>query len=210
MREKEKVEVLEDDEHKEGRDFRVPNWLRRDQSVLFWASLSPALGQLSYTLISIGALTNICLELFRYDSASGFYDNGDISGTNYWKIANSVRSYGGLSIWSLAALMQFLSLFGLFPTANMMVWEYGVGFAGQLIFLTYTIIQYIAYEDAHSNITSSDSVKSTRAPIVKAAAKSEFYEALAIQAGLSVAAASQFQNWLFWQWELLPAEERKA
>lgn len=120
------------------------------------------------------------MELFRYDSDSGFYDNGDISGTNYWKIANYVRGYGGLSIWSLAALMQFLSLFGLFNTANMMVWEYGVGFAGLAIFLTYTIIEFIAYENANSNVTSTDSVKSTKAPIVKAAVKAEFYEALAI------------------------------
>ena len=179
-REKAKTEVKGDGTHKEGKDFKIPMWLRRDQAVLFWASLSPVLGQLSYTVISIGAVTNLCLELFRYDSASGFYDNGDISGTNYWKIANYVRGYGALSIWSLAALMQFLSLFGLFPTANMMVWEYGVGFAGQLIFLTYGILQFLAFENADSNITSTDLVKKTKAPIVRAAVKTEFYEALAI------------------------------
>ena len=126
----------------------IPDWLVELNSVMFWSDLAPTKGQISYTLVSIQALIKISRQLFRYESRSGYFDSGDISGQNYWKVANKVNGFGQLGIWSLAAITQLLSLFGIAPTVNMMVWQYGVGVGIDLVFLSYAVLEFIAYENA--------------------------------------------------------------
>jgi len=72
----------------------LPEMLVRANSVMFWSDLSPAMGQLSYTMVSMMALTKVCLQLFRYESRTGYFDSGDITGQNYWKVANYVDGFG--------------------------------------------------------------------------------------------------------------------
>ena len=126
----------------------LSEWLVETNSVMFWSDLSPTMGQLSYTMVSIMALTKVCLQLFRYESRSGYFNSGDITGQNYWKVANYVDGFGQIGIWSLAATTQLLSLFGIAPDVNMMVWQYGVGVGTDLVFLTYAVLEFIAYENA--------------------------------------------------------------
>lgn len=61
----------------------------------------PFLGNSVYTFIAGAAIVYNALELFRYRSASTYYDIGKISGgTNWWEIASLIHYYSGLVSFS--------------------------------------------------------------------------------------------------------------
>jgi len=119
-------------------------------SLLELNALNPASGQLTYTVASLAVTVGIALQLFRYRAQSDFYSDGDIVlGTNYWRIANYIRGYGGLAIWSLAALTQLLSVASIANDVNMVVWQYGVGYSGTLLEFVAFMFDYAAYDVAY-------------------------------------------------------------
>ena len=68
------------------------------------------------------------------------------SGTNWWAYANQVRSYGLLSLFTVAFVTQTLFTYGFFPWLNRIVWLFGVGLTGPLISVAYLTLLAIAYE----------------------------------------------------------------
>ena len=66
----------------------------------------PAVGQLLYLLTAL-VMTGIHVaKMWRYTASDTYYDSGDtvLSPINYWKYANLIANWGGLSLWGLAAL----------------------------------------------------------------------------------------------------------
>jgi len=82
----------------------LPEVFKRFKWYYELAMIRPDEGQFAFTMTGLWSTALISLHHFRYRSASNYYDNGDFSGTNYWKIANFVSMYGGVSIMGLATL----------------------------------------------------------------------------------------------------------
>jgi len=136
-------------------------------------SLIPLEGQVVYTLAAIGMVSAHALHVFRNRSAAGFYDDGDFAGTNFWKVSNFVGGYGGLFVWSFAALTQMLSLFGMATEVNTMVWQYGVGYTGAMVAMLAGLSNLLASEFAYEDLNNKDSTVASKALKVYNAAYDE-------------------------------------
>ena len=68
------------------------------------------------------------LDVFRYKAADDYYTDGEVLGTNYWKISNQISGYGSVAFWSIASVTQLLSMFEIGVQYNIMWWT-GVGMA---------------------------------------------------------------------------------
>ena len=82
--------------------------------------LVPIMGQVAYLTVASLALSGHYLEQFRWrkNTASGtsYYADWDtyktdLGSTNYWKLGDSVKNYGGMTIWGVALLTQIASFF---------------------------------------------------------------------------------------------------
>ena len=84
-------------------------------------------------MVAISHTIYPALELFRYRSASDYYDttafDGTSDGTNYWKLYNLITMYGMMSIGGILTLTQLLSMFGVAAQINVILW----GYAGMLV-----------------------------------------------------------------------------
>ena len=57
----------------------------------------------TFLLISLTQLITTFAINFRYRKfGSTYYDNGEVLGTNYWKLANQISGYSSLVFWALA------------------------------------------------------------------------------------------------------------
>ena len=76
--------------------------------------------------LAFGNAVYLSLEAFRFRSLSTYYEYGKLGSneTNYWELGNTIYLYGGIVIWSVAAVTSIMELFG---SANIeMVWGLGV------------------------------------------------------------------------------------
>ena len=76
--------------------------------------------------LAFGNAVYLSLEAFRFRSLPTYYTYGvwsDVT-TNHWEVGNTIYLYGGIVIWSLAAVTSIMELFG---SANIEeVWGLGV------------------------------------------------------------------------------------
>ena len=81
--------------------------------------------------LAFGNAVYLSLEAFRFRSLSTYYERGYYATypgnerkTSFWEVGNTIYLYGGIVIWSLAAVTSIMELFG---SANIeMVWGLGV------------------------------------------------------------------------------------
>jgi len=62
------------------------------------------MAQWSYLFSALSVVTSVSLQMFHYRSASNYYSDGDVLGTNWWKLAAWVKGYGALTLWGMALL----------------------------------------------------------------------------------------------------------
>jgi len=82
-------------------------------------------------VLAFGNAVYLSLEAFRFRSLSTYYERGYYATypgnerkTSFWEVGNTIYLYGGIVIWSLAAVTSIMELFG---SANIeMVWGLGV------------------------------------------------------------------------------------
>jgi len=64
--------------------------------------------QVTFLMVAVGQAVKYGLDLFRYKAVDGYFDDGDVIGTNFWKLGYKISAYAGLSLMSIAALSQLL------------------------------------------------------------------------------------------------------
>ena len=94
---------------------------------------------------------------FRYRKFDSYYADGEVLGTNYWKIANQISGYSGTMYWTIAFLTQFLVTFaGAGVEINLMVWVQGM-----MVMVAVSIVsealRFYAYDRSYELSTSGNS-----------------------------------------------------
>ena len=139
-------------------------------------------------------------SLFRYRSSSTYYDDGDVLGTNYWKLANVYGSYFWLGAFGIATVTQLLAFFGIANGLNLAVWIYGLEMLGGLVGLATSIAMLLGYDTAYS-IANDDTQSASdilKASTVQSAIKDDMMMGTldALVTELTLAAVSK--EWFEW------------
>lgn len=92
---------------------------------------------------------------------------------------------------------------------NLMVWEYGVGYTGALLFAIAASFDYAAFELAYQERKNADLNKAAKAVRLYEAVQNEMLETLAFKAAIGTALFSEADNWSAAQWLALPDESRQ-
>ena len=105
--------------------------------------------------MAVANLINMYLTMFRYRSSDTYYSAGDVLSTNNWKNANMYGTYFFMGMMSVAAVTQFLAIFGIANGINLMVWMYGLNGLGGMVSLATSIMLFMAYDDAYTKANES-------------------------------------------------------
>ena len=62
------------------------------------------MAQWSYLLSALTVVTSVSLNMFHYRPSNTYYSDGDVLGTNWWKLAAWIRDYSALTLWGMALL----------------------------------------------------------------------------------------------------------
>ena len=84
---------------------------------------NPMIGNITYLHIALGTAVHAALELFVWHDED-YYDDGDVLSTNTWKYVGMAHHYSQLGIFSILAITQLLSMFGIAGEINLMAWMY--------------------------------------------------------------------------------------
>ena len=104
--------------------------------------------QITFFFTAVGLAAGSAMQLFRYRSASDYYDAGtEVFGdTNYWELSNIIPHYFYLGMGSLAALTQLLSIFGIGSGINLLVWMFGLGAIGGIVMAVSSLLAGYGYD----------------------------------------------------------------
>lgn len=157
---------------------------------------------------------SMAVQLFRYRSASDYYDDGDILGdTNYWQLGNQIGSYFWLGAFSTAAITQLLAIFGIANGINLLVWMILLGGIGGLVNLVTSIIAMMGYDKAYTVTVDADSSAAdiTTAAAVMSYIKTEMMwgtlDGLTTELGL----AQVSEEWFMWNaWKAEGGEKKEG
>merc|ERR1712079_660989 len=129
------------------------------------------------------------LELFRYRSASTYYDDGNISSTNWWKLANLIEGYASLSIAGILTISQLLSMFGVGASVNMMLWA--------------------GYDAAYVICQDSSSADQATGCTVQETLETEMLMCAVKEIGHGIALAESYESFMHAQFMQLSEEQQK-
>jgi len=104
--------------------------------------------QITFFFTAVGLAAGSAAQLFRYRSASDYYDAGtEVFGdTNYWELSNIIPQYFYLGMGSLAAFTQLLSIFGIASGINLLVWMFGLGAIGGIVMAVSSVLAGYGYD----------------------------------------------------------------
>ena len=104
--------------------------------------------QITFFFTAVGLAAGSAAQLFRYRSASDYYDAGtEVFGDrNYWELSNIIPQYFYLGMGSLAALTQLLSIFGIGSGINLLVWMFGLGAIGGIVMAVSSVLAGYGYD----------------------------------------------------------------
>ena len=115
-------------------------------------SINPMTGQIAFLTVALISFVVPALAQFRWRApATGtntsFYNDWTTStklgSNNYWELSNMVYNYGMIAIWGVAVVTQLMSIFGVMPEINILVWSYVVGTGGLFISISYWFMALI-------------------------------------------------------------------
>ena len=111
--------------------------------------------QATFLMVAVGQAVKYSLDLFRYKAVDGYFDDGDVIGTNFWKLGYKISAYAGLSLMAIAALSQLLSIFGVAVSTNIMYWTVILPGIGGLAELVVGVMYWLSYDRAFSLATDN-------------------------------------------------------
>ena len=115
--------------------------------------------QMTFFFTAFGLAAGSAAQLFRYRSASDYYDNGTtvFGDRNYWELSNIIPHYFYLGMGSLAAFTQLLSIFGIASSINLLVWMFGLGAFGGIVMAISSVLASYGYDQAYQMSVDDDS-----------------------------------------------------
>ena len=138
--------------------------------------------------------------MFRYKSASDYYDNGSVLGdTNWWQMA-SYGQYFWFGAFSVATITQLLAIFGIANMVNLYVWMLLLGGIGGIVNLVTSILAWYAFDTAYtvSVDDTETSANVTLAEAVMSSLKEEMMMASIDGLSTDLALASVSDEWFMW------------
>ena len=128
------------------------------------------IAQIDFFFVAVANLASMYMTHYRYRSSSTYYSAGDVLSTNNWKNANVYGNYFFMGMMGIAAITQFLAIFGIANGINLLVWMYGLNGLGGLVSIATSIMLFMAYDDAYTvaNDSSSSASDITNAESVMA------------------------------------------
>ena len=113
------------------------------------------IAQIDFFFVAVANLISMYLTMFRYRSSSTYYSSGDVLSTNYWQMANEYGTYFWMGAMGIAAITQFLAIFGIANEINLLVWMVGLEGIGGMVSLATSIMLFMAYDEAYTEATES-------------------------------------------------------
>ena len=193
----------------------VADWNRvKDMSGL--AMLSPLMANLEFLGVAAMWAGSSAMMAFRYRSESKLYEAPLYTGdTNYWKLGDQMRLFGGLAIGGLLAVTQLLATLGIAVGLNGTVWMLVGGLGGMILSLAVGIVRFLGYEQGYSNLTETDATKvaafiNTKGGLMMTAIKTDMIEDAACNAGAAIALAGAAEGWYYNLWNAYTDEEQST
>ena len=188
----------------------VADWNRvKDMSGL--AMLSPFMANLEFLGVASMWAIGSAMNAFRYRSDSKFYDAPLYTGdTNYWKLGDQMRLFGGLAIGGLLAVTQLLATLGIAVGLNGTVWMLVGGLGGMILSLAIGVVRFLGYEQGYANATDSTVAKNPYGLGMMGAIKTDMVEDAACNAGAAIALAGAAEGWYYNLWNAYTDEEQSA
>jgi len=149
------------------------------------------------------------LELFRYRSASTYYDDGNISSTNWWKLANLIEGYASLSIAGILTISQLLSMFGVGASVNMMLWGYSTMLVMPLVMGVTEMMRWAGYDAAYVICQDSSSADQATGCTVQETLETEMLMCAVKEIGHGIALAESYESFMHAQFMQLSEEQQK-
>jgi len=145
----------------------------------------------------------------------------DYTETMWNMLGMQVKTYGALVIFGTAMITQLLSIFGIAPGINLMVWTYLVGMGGGLVSAAASLIwawgMHLGWKQCRTTYADPTSVTSA-ADETECEAWSTYNAYMLANLGvltaegtaLSIVIGTYMEDWLLAQWWAMPEEERYA
>ena len=184
-------------------------WMKAGELMKF-ASINPFMGEITYLMVAIGVATHTALDLFRYED-SDVLDTYKTSSTNWFKLGSMIRKYTYVAVFGIAALTQILAGLGIAPGINMLVWFYGVMFAGTIASSLGFLFKYLGYEGGYC--ADDDTDCATELAKYKGSAyavRSSMIEDVIFDTSFTLALYMEGENWMWAQWDAATQEEKET
>jgi len=156
--------------------------------------------QLKFFMVAAGWAGSAALTAFRYRSESTYYDSGKIGDdTNWWKLGDQIRNYGGLSVGGVLAVTSLLATFGIANSVNVMAWEF-LGLGSALLGLAIFAIRFLGYDAAYKHSTGTDAAKSLSGKAVMEAIREDgiFDAVMEVSSFVTLASAKEGVAYKLW------------
>ena len=108
--------------------------------------------QWTFFALLVFSNTKIYFDIFRYKSATTYYDLGDtvLGSNNFWKFADRLIDYGTLAIFDLLGLFELLSHFGIHSELNVIAWMLATGVGIPIMLATYFGLMIWSYDRSYA------------------------------------------------------------
>ena len=188
-------------------------WMKAGKLMEF-ASINPFMGEITYLMVAIGVATNMALDLFRYEKTSTLdaLESGTITtGTNWFKLGTYIRKFTYMAAFGLAAITQILAGLGIAPGINMLVWGWGVVFAGSIASMLGFLFKWFAYEGGYCK--SDDAACKLAVGLLKGdvnTIRASMVEDVIFDTSFTLGLYMQGENWMWAQWDAATQEEKET
>mmetsp|Transcript_42192 Transcript_42192/g.55587 ORF Transcript_42192/g.55587 Transcript_42192/m.55587 type:complete len:334 (-) Transcript_42192:325-1326(-) len=181
----------------------------RETSEYAWKD--PTGAQIAYFVTALSTSLDIAIAMFKHHE-DGEFKAGEIKkgDTNFWELGHVLGHYASLIIMGGAACTQLLTIFGIAPEINYLVWTMGVGTVLYIIENISTILTVLAYDKAHTYLakTTSTSTELTNAATVSKGALKDFIKHQAKHAVIELALWGNKDDWYLSQFLATTPEGR--
>ena len=122
-----------------------------------YSSFEVLLSQLGYLFVAAFEVAVASMIQFRYRkqdwnglASDDYYKSYEkyVNSTNWWSIANMMHNFSKIGIYGIAFTTQLLTMVGVLPLLNTVVWYYGVIVGLTAIEIFYLLLNGYAYDSA--------------------------------------------------------------
>jgi len=138
-----------------------------------------------------------------------------------WNMLGSqIKTWGAAVIFGVTMITQLLSIFGIAPAVNLMMWEYLVGYGGMVVSLAAMLVWawgiHLGWASCRTAYETPDDLDSDE--VTECTAWNSYVGymdanmklLMAEDTALAIVIGTYMEDWLLAQWWAMPEEERYA